>query len=117
LIPPRTDDTKVIKALDAVLGSLAFLVAHDLKLFPALSEGPRTVSEVASILGIAERPAEALLSVAAAQGFVESVGDRYGLTPTGEDYLLPDSPTFYGGMLNLRIASLAYNNFESLKNF
>ncbi len=112
---PRNDDTKLIQALDAIMGSLALLVAHDLKLFPVLSQGPRTLAEVATALGIAERPAEALLCVAVAQGFVESANGNYWLTSTAEDYLLPDSPTYYGGMLDLRIASLAYNNFDGLK--
>ena len=115
LIPPRNDDTKVIRALDAVLGSLAFLVSHDLKLFDLLGDGPQALSDVASKLGIAERPAEALLAVASAQGFVESDEGRYWLSSTGEDYLLPDSPTSYAGMLDLRIESLKYNNFEGLK--
>src|SRR5215472_18353417 len=101
--------------MDATLGSLALLVAHDLKLFPALSEGPRTIAQVASQLGIAERPAEALLCVAEAQGFVESTNGSYRLTPVAEDYLLPDSPTYYGGMLDLRIATTSMNSFEALK--
>lgn len=101
--------------MDALVGSLAFLVSHDLKLFVLLGEGPQTVGEVATRLGIAERPAEALLAVASAQGFVESGDGRFWLTSTGEDYLLPDSPTSYAGMLDLRIEGLKYNNFDGLK--
>jgi hypothetical protein len=112
---PRNDDLRLIQAMDGTHGSLALLVAHDLKLFPALSKGPRTIAQVASQLGIAERPAEALLCVAEAQGFVESTNGSYRLTPVAEDYLLPDSPTYYGGMLDLRIATISMNSFEALK--
>jgi hypothetical protein len=112
---PRCDDTKLIQALDAMMGSYALLVAHDLKLFPVLGRGSRTLAEVAAALGIAERPAEALLCVAAAQGFVEFSNGAYSLTPTAEDYLLPESPTYYGGMLDLRISTTSRYSFEHLK--
>ena len=112
---PKTDDTKLIQALDAMVGSFALLVSHELKLFPALSQGARTVAEVARALGIAERPAEALLSAAAAQGFVDCTGGSYSLTSVAEDYLLPGSPTYYGGMLDLRRATMSLYNFDALK--
>lgn len=112
---PRVDDTKLIQALDAMNGTFALLVAHDLKLFPTLSKGPLTLAQVAVALGIAERPAETLLCVAAAQGFVQCSNGRYSLTTTAEDYLLPDSPTYYGGMLDLRIATLDLYSFNAMK--
>jgi len=112
---PRNDDLKLIQALDAALGSFALLVAHDLRLFPALSRGPRTAAQMATELGIASRPAEALLCVAEAQGFVESTNGLYRLTSLAEDYLLPESPTYYGGMLDLRIATSSTNSLDALK--
>jgi hypothetical protein len=105
----------VIQALDALNGTLTLLVAHDLKLFPALSHGPLTLAEVAVRLGIAERPAEALLCVSVAQGFVDCASGAYSLTAAAEDYLLPDSPTYYGGMLDLRISTISLHGFEALK--
>jgi hypothetical protein len=112
---PRDDDLRLVQAADATMGTLALLVAHDLKLFPALSQGPQTAAQVASDLGIAVRPAEALLCVAEAQGFVESANGIYRLTSLAEDYLLPESPTYYGGMLDLRIATNSFNSFDALK--
>jgi hypothetical protein len=95
--------------------TFALLVAHDLKLFPALSHGPLTLVQVAARLGIAERPAEALLCVATAQGFVDCANGVYSLTTAAEDYLLPDSPTYYGGMLDLLTATSSLYGFEPLK--
>ena len=115
MIRPRVDDTKLIQALDAMNGSFALLVAHDLKLFPTLSHGPLALSQVAAALSIAERPAEALLCVAVAQGFVEFSNGVYSLSTTAEDYLLPDSPTYYGGMLDLRISTISSYGFEPMK--
>jgi O-methyltransferase domain/Dimerisation domain len=115
LTRPRYDDTKVVQALDGMLGGLAFLVSYDLKLFQALGHGPQTAAQLAAALHIGERPAEALLGVAAAQGFVQCSNDVYALTPMAEEYLLPQSPTCYGGMIDLRMAAMPVYTFETLK--
>lgn len=112
---PRNADTKLIQALDAMIGSFSLLLAHDLKVFPALAQRPRTLTQLASALGIEERPAEALLSVVAAQGFVQVSDGEYSLTAIAEDYLLPDSPTYYGGMLDLRLSTISSYTPASLK--
>ena len=65
-------------------------------MFALLGEGPRTLSEVCARLGLARRPAEALLAISAAGGFVELRDDRYRLTAVAEDYLLESSPTYFG---------------------
>ena len=98
-----------------MLGGLAFLVSYDLKLFQALGHGPQTAAQLAAALHIGERPAEALLGVAAAQGFVQCSNDVYALTPMAEEYLLPQSPTCYGGMIDLRMAAMPVYTFETLK--
>jgi hypothetical protein len=116
LTQPRHDDTKVVQALDGMMGGLAFLVSYDLKLFQLLARGPQTASQLAAALGIGERPAEALLSVAAAQGFVHCSNDVYKLTPVAEEYLLPESPTYYGPMIDLRMAAMPVYTFETLKH-
>jgi O-methyltransferase domain/Dimerisation domain len=115
LTRPPHDDTKVIQALDGMMGGIAFLVSFDLKLFELLGRGPQTASQLAAVLGIGERPAEALLSVAAAQGFVHRSKDVYALTPMAEEYLLPESPIYYGPMIDLRMAAMPVYTFETLK--
>jgi cyclopropane fatty-acyl-phospholipid synthase-like methyltransferase len=40
----------------------------------------------------------------------------YKLTPTAEEYLLPESPTYYGPMIDLRMAAMPVYTFETLKN-
>jgi SAM-dependent methyltransferase len=98
-----------------MLGGLAFLVSYDLKLFEALGHRPQTVVQLASALHIGERPAEALLSVATAQGFIQCSNGVYALTPMAAEYLLPQSPTYYGGMIDLRMAAMPVYTFETLK--
>lgn len=112
---PRTDDRPLY---DALLGGFiyqALLVAHDLKLFALLSAKPATVSEISQALGIAPRPAEALLKLSAALGLATQEAGRYSLTPLAEDYLLETSPTYFGAALDLNIANNSLVSFEKLK--
>jgi hypothetical protein len=49
------------------------------------------------------RPAEAILTAAAALGFLELRDGQYFLTPLTKDYLLDQSPTYFGTYLDLII--------------
>src|SRR5260370_26409198 len=111
---PRADDRLMRDVLFGVCGYPAVLVAHDLKLFPLLAERPRSLGEVCDALQIAPRPAEALLSLNASLGLLEEHDTRYCLTAIAEDYLLENSPTYYGGYFDLMIRNYATYSFESL---
>lgn len=113
--PPRCDDTKLVEAADAMVGSVTLLLAYELQVFPLLAAAPRTLAQAAEALGAAERPVEAMLSVVAAQGFVRLSDGVYSLTPMAEDYLLPGSPTYYGGMLDMRRATMSLFTVDSFK--
>jgi O-methyltransferase domain/Dimerisation domain len=93
---PRTDDRPLWDVWLALWGYPAVLVAHQLKLFELLGERPCTLEEVASACGVKQRPASMLLSLCASVGYIQRNGDRYTLTPMGEDYLLPSSPFYFG---------------------
>jgi len=112
---PRTDDRPLWDINWGMLAGPAFLVAHDLKLFPLLAEQPRTLAQVCAALNIASRPANALLTVCTALGLVQIQGSLYSLTPTSEDYLLETSPTYFGGFLDLQIANNSLLSFEGVK--
>jgi hypothetical protein len=102
-------------AVLAIPGAPALLVAHDLKLFPLLAAGSRTLAEVVAELGLARRPAETLLAVGASLGLVRIDGGRYALTPLAEDYLLEESPAYFGSYLDFYIANAATYSFEQVK--
>ena len=81
--------------MDVVLGLYGYpavLLAHRLKLFPLLAEKPHALPEICISLQIAERPAQALLSVCASLGFIKVQNGNYSLTAVAEDYLLENSP-------------------------
>ena len=67
---PATDDRVICDVVEAALGYQAVLVAHDIKLFSTLDEGPMTLSEISQALGIARRPARAILAVCVSLGLI-----------------------------------------------
>jgi hypothetical protein len=96
---PETDDKIITELLTAIAGYQAFLVAYDLKLFERLRDRPLTIEAMAAALQIARRPAQAILSVCAALGLLESGEDGYRLTDVAREYLLADSPFYVGKMI------------------
>ena len=112
---PRVDDRPIWDIFSGIFGYPAVLVSHDLKLFSLLAEKPRTLSEVCDSLGIASRPAEALLTVNSSLGLVRVENDRYSLTPLAETYLVESSPVSFSGFLDLHIANYSLYSVESIK--
>lgn len=113
---PRTDDRPIWDIFLAARGYQAVLVAHELGLFPLLAERPRELREICDSLRIARRPAEALLAIAISLGLARLDGDRYSLTELAEDYLLQESPTYFGRVFDLTLANPALYSVEALKN-
>ena len=58
-----------------------------------------TSATLAATLGIAERPAEMLLTGCAALGLLRKQGGRYRNTPVAETYLVRARPYYFGGMI------------------
>lgn len=112
---PRTDDRVMRDVVFGVSGYPAVLVAHELKLYALLAERPRTIPEVSAALGIALRPAEALVSVSAALGLLTELDGRYSLSATAEDYLLESSPTYFGGYFDMMVRNYSMYSFKSVK--
>jgi Dimerisation domain len=103
---PRNDDRLLWDTFFALEGSIAVFAAHKLGLFELLGKQPRGLPELCDALKLAPRPAEALLSISAAAGFVELDQGRYQLTPVAEDYLLESSPPYFDSHWRNLVASL-----------
>ena len=93
---PASDEGRLWDIICGVLGGQAFCVALDLQMFPWLAGQPSTVAEVAEQFSLDERAAEALLIVCTTQGVLERQGEKFALTQLATDYLLPESPTYFG---------------------
>jgi hypothetical protein len=112
---PRSDDHLLWDMIMGIYGYQAVLLAHHLRLFPFLADGPRTLGEVADALNIAHRPARSLLQACIAAGLIETRDERYSLTPVAEDYLLESSPVYFGGFLDYTLANRTVLTFDTLK--
>lgn len=106
---PAATDEALRTMSAAMMGFPSILVAHQLRLFELVGARPRTAAEVAAELGLRARPAETMLDVATAAGFLERHGQRYQLSATGHDYLLPTSPYYWGHYLDYIIANDLYS--------
>ncbi len=113
--PPRVDDRPVWDVIFAVYGYPALLLAHRLKVFPLLAEGPRPLADICDALKIKPRPAEAILTVATALGFLSLQNGNYALTPVAEEYLLEKSPSYFGYLWDLMIDNYQVCSFSSLE--
>jgi len=111
----RTDDRRVWDVVFGVCGFPAVLLAHKLKLFSVLAIRPRSLSQVCETLGIKRRPAEAILTAAVALGFLELRNGQYSVTPLTEDYLVDQSPTYFGTYLDLIINNYSVCSLDQLE--
>jgi len=112
---PRTDDRPLWDVIFGLYGYPALLLAHKLKVFSLLADGARPLSEICDALKIKERPAEAILTVATALGFLSFTDKRYSLTVVAEDYLLEKSPKYFGFFWDLIIENNKVYSFESME--
>jgi trans-aconitate methyltransferase len=112
---PRTDDRPLWDILCGIWGYPAVLVAHELKLFALLADKPLSLDEICAAKNLARRPVHTLLAVATALGLLRLNDGRYTLTPLAEDYLLEDSPTYFGGFFDGALKLYSVWSPESLK--
>jgi O-methyltransferase domain/Dimerisation domain len=112
---PRVDDRLVNDVLMSGLMLPTLLVAHELKLFPLLTERPRTLDELCQELGVPRRSLRAVLRVCASRGLVSVQDGRHALTPEAEEYLLESSPASYSDYLNFLKSTSSLLTFDSVK--
>src|SRR6266436_6028853 len=112
---PRVDDKIPWNIQFALWGTPAVFVAYQLRLYALLAERPRTLEQICEAKGLKRRPAEAILSVTTSLGITRLRGGKYALTPTGEEYFVETSATFFGGELDLTIENYSAWSIESLK--
>ncbi|WP_407554037.1 methyltransferase [Streptomyces sp. Pv4-95] len=96
-MPHHRSPKRLMKIATGVWAAKALAEATRLDLFSQLSAAPgATAVEVAARNGLAERPAELLLTACAALGLLRRVGDGYANTPEAEEYLVRGRPDYFG---------------------
>lgn len=109
VLSPRTGAGVLWDIVSGLTGYQAVLVAHSLTLFPLLHKTPSTLENISQKLSIDMRPTEAIVFANVALGLLKCENERYYLTSLAEDYLLKESPTYFGGILDMLIK----NNFAT----
>ena len=113
---PRVDDQPLLNILYGLAGAQALFVAHDLKLFKLLSKGPLKLTAICDEYNIAPRAAQAMLSMLASQELIRLTDDKcYALTELSEDYLLEESTTYFGSILDRGWQLSEVYSFDSFK--
>jgi acetylserotonin N-methyltransferase len=91
--------------------------ADELGLFRRLEAGPLTFDALRDALSLAPRPAEILLGMMRALGFIErQQRSAYSLTDTARVYLLPSSESYWGPAFRSRRSVLQDQIMRALKS-
>ena len=91
---PATDPAQILRYRDRQYAAelLAAAIVH-LDLFSWLKENAGASTEaLRAHFGFAERPADVLLTLCRANGFIVTQDDRHSLTPLAGEFLCGDSP-------------------------
>ena len=96
---PSGDDKRMWEVWLSYYHFPTLTVADELGLFPLLEKAPLSAAEIANALKLSPRATEALVGIVAALGFLVQHDGRFHLTDTARNFLLPSSPTYWGGML------------------
>jgi predicted O-methyltransferase YrrM len=97
---PSTDDKRLWDVWMSYYHFPTLTVADELGLFGVLEKAPLSADEIAKAMNLSPRATEALSGVMAALGFLVQHHGRFHLTDTARNFLLPSSPTYWGGMLH-----------------
>ena len=107
-----------VHALHALgLGFMAARTLHvalELRLFTHLATGAQRLTQIATVLGLAERAAGRLLHACAALGLVQATGEGFCNTSLTQKYLVEGRPTFIGSYLRL-FDTLGYHRWEQMR--
>ncbi len=97
---PTCDDQSIWDVWASMFHLPALTVADELGLFSFLERTPSTAEEVAKSLSLQMCPTGALLGVLTSLGFLVQHQGRFHITSVSRNFLLPDSPYYWGGMLH-----------------
>jgi acetylserotonin N-methyltransferase len=88
----------------------AIMAADHVGIFQILSKKGLSEKKIAENLNLGPRSAQALLGVLHALGFLARRLELFVLTRPARDFLLPDSPTYWGGMFIARRNDTIYQD-------
>ncbi len=105
----QIDNAPLADVVSGLIGFPAILVAHELEIFPLLRHCALSLEEICQAKDLTTRAAEAMLTMCLSTGLLSKTSELYNLTPLSRQYLLKESPYYYGSFLDLLI-----NNYDSI---
>ena len=98
---PNPDDRLLWELRLGVFNYPAVTVADELGVFNSLSDGTKTIKDLAERTNISERAAEILTNVLWGLNLVDKKKNKITLSKTAKQYLTPASPFYWGNVLKL----------------
>lgn len=99
LEPPTCDDRLIWDIISSAYYFPTLTVADELGLFVLLAQTPASPDAIATSLSLAARATEALLGVLTSLGLLVQRNGKFSLTEVSRNYLLPESPYYWGAFL------------------
>src|SRR5262249_17243322 len=100
LEPPSCDDRLMWDIVNSNLYLPTVTVAEELGLFALLNQQPASAPEVAASLSLGARAAEAVLGILTSLGLLVQSQGKFCITESTRNYLLRDSPYYWGRFLH-----------------
>lgn len=96
---PNCDDRPIWDVWMSMYWMPSVTAALEVGFFEILAKQPMSLSELVSQSGSNERGTKALLRILTSLGFLVQHGNQYQITNVTRNYLLHDSPFYWGGVL------------------
>ena len=94
---PKTDPTEIFYQRDGIYApELVAAAIVGLDFFSWLAKSPADSQAICASFGFAERPADVMLTLFCAMGYIEKKAGVFGLTEISREFLVGDSPWFVG---------------------
>src|SRR5262245_60304274 len=89
---------KFIQDMWAARVSLTLIAAVELDVFTTIAQGKKTAADVASAIKVPLRGLERMLDALVGLGYLTKRGNKLGLSPIAETFLVRGKPAFLGAM-------------------
>jgi len=89
----------ISESLWAPLATRALITGTELGVFSLIAEGTRTTDDIAGRLKGSKRGIQMLLDALAGLGYLNKKGNRYGLEPIAETFLVKGKPGYMGDLV------------------
>lgn len=112
---PITDIRDISRIAYGFMASKALFAALQFDLFSQLSQGPKTVHEIASRTGIQANQLLTLLTACVSLGLMSADGNQYRNAPACERYLVRGARNYFGDYYRFQIDRQIYPRLEHLE--